>query len=141
MSSLFSDGRESGPAPCRVSGALPAWLRGTLVRNGPGAFSGMSHLFDGLALLHAVRLRGDGEPPVYTSRFLASASFSEARARGGVPARREFGTDPSPRGAAGYVARARMLLCPATALGDNANVHIVRVGGALVALTESPAAW
>ena len=115
MSSLFSDGRESGPAPCRVSGALPAWLRGTLVRNGPGAFSGMSHLFDGLALLHAVRLRGDGEPPVYTSRFLASASFSEARAR--------------------------MLLCPAAALGDNANVHIVRVGGALVALTESPAAW
>ncbi len=39
-----------------VRGNLPDWLRGTLLRNGPGTFhvgqSRYRHWFDGLAMLH-----------------------------------------------------------------------------------------
>ena len=34
-----------------MEGTLPSWLHGSLVRNGPGTFRGMKHLFDGYAML------------------------------------------------------------------------------------------
>jgi carotenoid cleavage dioxygenase-like enzyme len=34
-----------------VQGQVPKWLAGSFVRNGPGTFKGMKHLFDGYALL------------------------------------------------------------------------------------------
>ena len=40
-----------------VSGTIPAWLNGTLVRNGPARYEvgdrTLNHWFDGLAMLHA----------------------------------------------------------------------------------------
>lgn len=46
-------------AECRLlSGSLPAWLHGTLVVNGGGDYSGMLHMFDGMACLTRVRLTG-----------------------------------------------------------------------------------
>ena len=35
----------------QVSGAFPAWLHGDYIRNGPGTFKGMDHLFDGYGML------------------------------------------------------------------------------------------
>lgn len=35
----------------QVSGAFPTWLHGDYVRNGPGTFKGMDHLFDGYGML------------------------------------------------------------------------------------------
>lgn len=37
--------------PLRVSGSIPAWLHGDYIRNGPGTFKGMKHLFDGYGML------------------------------------------------------------------------------------------
>lgn len=34
-----------------VEGKLPAWIEGTFVRNGPGTYKGMRHMFDGYAML------------------------------------------------------------------------------------------
>ena len=37
--------------PLKVSGAIPTWLHGDYIRNGPGTFKGMDHLFDGYGML------------------------------------------------------------------------------------------
>ena len=40
-----------------MEGELPSWLHGSLVRNGPGTFRGMKHLFDGYAMLVKVSFK------------------------------------------------------------------------------------
>ena len=35
----------------KISGSIPAWLHGDYIRNGPGTFKGMKHLFDGYGML------------------------------------------------------------------------------------------
>ena len=56
--------REHGFVPLRVEGQLPAELRGTFYRNGPGAFDVAGeryrHWFDGDGAVTAVRLDGRG---------------------------------------------------------------------------------
>ena len=43
------------PVPAKSSGKIPSWLRGTLLRNGPGLFEfefqKADHIFDGMAML------------------------------------------------------------------------------------------
>ena len=46
------------PTQAAVEGTLPSWLHGSLVRNGPGTFRGMKHLFDGYAMLVKVHFEG-----------------------------------------------------------------------------------
>lgn len=45
-----------------AAGSVPAWLQGTLLRNGPGLFSvggfEYNHWFDGLSLLHSFTFSG-----------------------------------------------------------------------------------
>ncbi len=57
-------GREHGFEPLRVEGALPAGLRGTLYRNGPGRFSlfgkAYAHPFEGDGAITAIRF-ADGQ--------------------------------------------------------------------------------
>lgn len=47
-----------------VSGTIPGWLQGTLLRNGPGIFSvgdtSYQHWFDGMAIMHSFTFK-DGE--------------------------------------------------------------------------------
>ena len=49
-------------------GRIPAWLQGTLLRNGPGMHTvgetRYNHWFDGLALLHSFTI-GDGKSTVW----------------------------------------------------------------------------
>ena len=78
-----------------TEGALPDWLTGTLIRNGPAQFEvgkqDYNHWFDGPAMLHAFRV-GDGAGE-YRNRFVESKSRQEALDRGEI-ARSEFATDP-----------------------------------------------
>ena len=37
--------------PLKVSGSIPSWLKGSYVRNGPGTFKGVKHLFDGYCMI------------------------------------------------------------------------------------------
>ena len=43
------------PVLAKASGKIPSWLKGTLLRNGPGLFEfefqKASHIFDGMAML------------------------------------------------------------------------------------------
>ena len=113
-----------------VRGAFPAWLRGTLVRNGPAKFEvgeqTYRHWFDGLAMLHRFSF-ADGRIS-YANRFLRSRSFTEAAEKGRI-SRNEFATDPCQT----IFGRARAIFSPT----DNASVNLAKFGDAHVALTES----
>ena len=116
-----------------VKGTLPPWLRGTLVRNGPGQFEvgddSYNHWFDGLALLHAFTLTGDGVS--YRSRFLRSSAYTEAESEHRIT-QSAFATDPC----RSLFERVMTVFRPQ--LTDNANVSIHRLAGDWVALTETP---
>src|SRR5712692_1274985 len=63
-----------------VRGNLPAWLSGTLIRNGPAKFEvgarSYRHWFDGLAMLHKFSFQ-NGEVS-YANRFLQSKAYNKA---------------------------------------------------------------
>jgi beta,beta-carotene 9',10'-dioxygenase len=80
-----------------VSGDIPGWLAGTLVRNGPARYSvgngsakSLRHWFDGQAMLH--RFAISGSKVSYTNRFVDTPNYRALRdGRIGYP---EFATDP-----------------------------------------------
>jgi carotenoid cleavage dioxygenase-like enzyme len=116
-----------------IEGSVPSWLSGTLVRNGPGRFEAgerrVNHWFDGLAMLR--RYAFDDGTLRYSNRFLrtdAYADASEGRLTG------QFGTDT--RGWRRLFELVASLGAPTPT--DNANVHVARIDGEYVALTETP---
>ncbi|XP_029001361.1 beta,beta-carotene 15,15'-dioxygenase isoform X1 [Betta splendens] len=76
----FPKNAEEAPEPAKaeVKGSIPGWLRGTLLRNGPGIFSvgttSYNHWFDGLAIMHSFAFK-DGEV-THRSRFLRSDTYN-----------------------------------------------------------------
>jgi carotenoid cleavage dioxygenase-like enzyme len=116
-----------------VEGSIPDWLSGTLVRNGPGRFEAgdtrVSHWFDGLAMLRRYTFE-DGTLR-YSNRFLRTEAYADAmdgRLTG------QFGTDT--RGWRRLLDTIRSLGVPDPT--DNTNVHVARIDGEYVALTEAP---
>src|SRR5687767_2381366 len=69
--------RELSIGSLDLDGRLPGWLRGTLVRNGPGRYEvgdkTFEHWFDGLAMLHAFSFERGRVG--YANRFLRSSSY------------------------------------------------------------------
>lgn len=125
----------SEPQPLEVEGTLPDWLRGTLIRNGPGLYEvgkdRLKHWFDGLAVLHQFELTGAGV--TYRSQPLRSPDYEEGQKRGRIYYS-NFATDPC-------VARFRRLFSaffPGLELGANANVNVTRLGERFLAMTETP---
>ena len=116
-----------------VQGALPEWLSGTLLRNGPGTFQvGQQHLrhwFDGLAMLHRFTIR-EGRVS-YGSRFLAGRAH-DAAVRTGRLAYSEFATDPC----RSLFARTAAVFHPEVT--DSAKVNITRIADRYLALAETP---
>lgn len=112
-----------------VEGEVPAWLSGSLVRNGPGKFDvggeRVEHWFDGLAMLHKFRFR-DGAV-AYSNRFLRTDAYRKAVEEGEISG--QFATSGS------LLDKLKSFLDDPT---DNANVNVARVGGEYVALTETP---
>lgn len=79
MQYAYNKNREEVPEPIKadVQGSLPAWLQGTLLRNGPGLFSvgetSYNHWFDGMALLHSFTFK-EGEV-YYRSKYLRGDTY------------------------------------------------------------------
>jgi beta,beta-carotene 9',10'-dioxygenase len=118
-----------------VTGELPSWLGGSLLRTGPAKFEvgeqRMQHWFDGLAMLHRFTI-GDGRVS-YGNRFLESRSYRAARAQGEM-VYGEFATDPC----RSLFKRVQTLFSPGSVLPDNANINITRLGERFIAMTETP---
>jgi beta,beta-carotene 9',10'-dioxygenase len=116
-----------------VSGALPGWLTGTLVRTGPAKYEVgdrvVRHWFDGFAMLHRFSF-GDGEVS-YANRFLHSRAFDAAERTGKI-SYSEFATDPC----RSLFRRMTTMFRPQ--ISDNANVNVVRLAEDFIALTETP---
>ena len=124
--------RACDPVELRMTGRPPAWLRGSLLLNGPAVWDlaqgRYAHWFDGLALLHRVQI--DGERVRYHSRFLDSEDARLSRARG----RSELGGFDTPV-AGGLLSRIWHLTNPRRT--DNDAVVLSRCDGQWLAHTES----
>nr|XP_020648833.1 beta,beta-carotene 9',10'-oxygenase isoform X1 [Pogona vitticeps]XP_020648839.1 beta,beta-carotene 9',10'-oxygenase isoform X1 [Pogona vitticeps] len=78
ISPFFSSVEETPHViPTKIQGHVPKWLKGRLLRNGPGKFEfgddKYNHWFDGMALLHKFEIE-DGIVK-YSSKFLRSDSY------------------------------------------------------------------
>lgn len=117
-----------------VTGELPPWLAGTLVRNGPAVFDtrrrSLRHWFDGLAMLH--RFGIDEGAVSYSNRLLDTPASRAVREDGRI-AFGEFATDPCRTLFGRFFSRFRP-----RAATPNACVNVARIGERSVALTETP---
>lgn len=127
---FLSGAREIDDAPLRRDGALPDWLRGSLLLNGPALWElpggALAHWFDGFAMLHRLRIGADGVR--YRSRFARSDAYTRSLAAG-APVYGEFGTSNP----ATLFARLK-----GTQGTDNPAVVMSRHGDRWVAVTETP---
>ena len=116
-----------------MTGALPEWLVGSLLRTGPSKWEvgerTMSHWFDGLAMLHRFGF-ADGSVS-YASRFLETRAYRSAKATGEIRYS-EFATDPC----RSLFQRVTSMFSPT--LTDNANVNLVQLGERFISMTETP---
>lgn len=122
------------PIEAAVTGSVPEWLAGDLLRTAPaifrdGAFS-VGHWFDALGMLYRFRVSGGA---VSFHQQLMHSEVQKAAARGEAP-RASFAT-PVRRG---VLERVRHPIPPFT---DNVNVNVVPFGSERVALTETPHQW
>jgi carotenoid cleavage dioxygenase-like enzyme len=125
---------ESDGAKLPWRGAPPEWLRGRLLRTGPGKFEvgaeAFSHWFDGFAMLHRFELTESGV--LYANRFLRSQTWLAAEKAAAIAhdgfasnRRRPFWT--------------RLFQSGSGDMMDNGNVNVAVYGAAdVVALTETP---
>lgn len=65
-----------------VSGRLPPWLAGDFLRNGPGNYEGMQHMFDGFSLLAKVEVDGATNSARASHRFLQASAPLGGRVAG-----------------------------------------------------------
>ncbi|XP_037298340.1 carotenoid isomerooxygenase isoform X2 [Manduca sexta] len=127
------------PQEGRVSGEIPSWLQGTLLRNGPGSLNVGSmrfkHLFDSSALLHRFAIH-DGSV-TYQCRFLQSNTFKKNRAANRIVVT-EFGTKAVPDPCHTIFDRVSALFNPGESISDNAMISLYPFGDEIYAFTEGP---
>jgi carotenoid cleavage dioxygenase-like enzyme len=127
--------RETTIEQLPLSGTLPAWLSGSLLRTGPAKFEvgpeKMRHWFDGLAMLHRFTVT-DGNVS-YGNRYLRSRSYRAAEKKGRL-VYGEFATDPC----RSLFKRIQTLFAPHKTLPDNANINVTKLGERFIAMTETP---
>jgi len=116
-----------------VTGELPQWLTGSLLRTGPAKWEvgeqRMNHWFDGFAMLHSFAI-ADGRVS-YANKFLQTKAYRAARETGEIRYS-EFATDPC----RSLFGRVFSLFNPK--ISDNANVNLTRLGERFVSMTETP---
>jgi hypothetical protein len=116
------------PLRLEVSGSLPSWLRGSLVRAGPGLFEvggqQLVHQIDGLAKLTKFQLDGLGGVNFQT-RQLATKLFNRTQRSGELPAHFTILPVKPPYG---LLQRLKALFHDSQC--DNTNIFIWRTGSA-----------
>ncbi|XP_066495460.1 carotenoid-cleaving dioxygenase, mitochondrial isoform X2 [Tiliqua scincoides] len=138
ISPLFSSVQETPqPIPTKIEGHLPKWLKGKLLRNGPGKFEfgkdKFIHWFDGMALLHQFEIENGAVK--YRSKFLRSDSYT-ANSENNRIMISEFGTLAMPDTCKSIFGRfmSRFEVPKST---DNCNVNFVVYKGDYYASTET----
>lgn len=123
-------------SPLEITGKVPDWLSGTLIRNGPikVIVNGQSnaHWFDGLAMLHAFSFHSGNV--TYSNKFLRSEAYYTVFSKGSINYR-GFAVDPC----RSIFRKFLTFFIPNSHLTmQNANVNIAKLADQYVALTEIP---
>ncbi len=115
-----------------VEGAMPPWLKGSLLRNGPALFEdrerSVRHWFDGQAMLHRFAIE-DGNVS-YRNRLLRTKQSQAMRS--GRLSFSEFATDPC------RSIFKRLMTVFDARITDNAAVSLATLGQRHYAMTEAP---
>lgn len=128
--------QEIAHQPLSISGTVPTWLSGTLVRNGPIKVTAngesTAHWFDGLAMLHAFSF--ENGKVHYTNRFLRSDAYHTVFDEGSIhyPG---FAADPCRSLFKKFFTY--FFPNPGPSI-KNANVNVAKIANQYVALTETP---
>ncbi|CAG9578201.1 unnamed protein product [Danaus chrysippus] len=127
------------PITGEITGDFPRWIRGSLIRNGPGSLKVGSmrfkHLFDSSALLHRFNIQ-DGQV-TYQCRFLRSNTYNRNMSAGRIVVT-DFGTQSVPDPCHSIFDRFATLFSPGDALSDNAMISVYPFGDEMYAFTEGP---
>uniref|UniRef100_A0A672KSU1 Retinoid isomerohydrolase RPE65 n=1 Tax=Sinocyclocheilus grahami TaxID=75366 RepID=A0A672KSU1_SINGR len=125
------------PIPAHVSGNIPAWLTGSLLRMGPGLFEigdePFYHLFDGQALMHKFDLK-DGHVTYYR-RFIRTDAYVRAMTEKRIVIT-EFGTAAYPDPCKNIFSRF-FTYFQGIEVTDNCLVNIYPIGEDFYACTET----
>ncbi|XP_072011916.1 carotenoid-cleaving dioxygenase, mitochondrial-like [Engystomops pustulosus] len=124
------------PIPTKVTGAIPKWIRGSLLRNGPGRFEfgndKYNHWFDGMALMHNFKIENGAV--TYMSKFLQSDSYTQNKSANRIVAS-EFGTlampDPCKSAFDRFMSKFKIIST------DNCSVNYVLYKGDYYVSTET----
>uniref|UniRef100_A0A4W4GB49 Beta-carotene oxygenase 1, like n=1 Tax=Electrophorus electricus TaxID=8005 RepID=A0A4W4GB49_ELEEL len=136
---FYRNGKETPePVKAELSGTIPSWLQGTLLRNGPGLFSigesSYNHWFDGMALIHSFTFK-DGEV-YYRSKFLRSGTYKKNTAANRIVVT-EFGTLAYPEPSKNIFSKAfTYLINTIPDFTDNNIINIIRYGEDYYASSE-----
>ncbi|XP_006004911.1 beta,beta-carotene 15,15'-dioxygenase [Latimeria chalumnae] len=141
MQSLFGKNKRECPEPIKaeVKGQIPAWLQGTLLRNGPGMHTvgetSYNHWFDGLALMHSFTFK-DGEV-FYQSKYLRSDTYKKNMEANRIVVS-EFGTMAYPDPCKNIFSKAFSYLSHTIPeFTDNCLINIMKCGEDYYAVTET----
>ncbi|XP_024133904.1 retinal Mueller cells isomerohydrolase isoform X1 [Oryzias melastigma] len=125
------------PIPAQISGAIPSWLGGSLLRMGPGLFEvgdePFHHLFDGQALMHKFDLR-NGQV-TYNRKFIRTDCYVRAMTENRVVIT-EFGTVAYPDPCKNIFSRFFSYF-KGIEVTDNCLVNIYPIGEDFYAVTET----
>ncbi|XP_064207562.1 carotenoid-cleaving dioxygenase, mitochondrial-like isoform X2 [Anguilla rostrata] len=125
------------PIETTVRGNIPAWINGSLLRNGPGKFEfgkeSFRHWFDGMALLHQFKM--EGGQVSYKSHFLRSDSYKSNSENNRIMVS-EFGTLAMPDPCKNFFQRflSYFELPKPT---DNGNINFAKYKGDYYVTTET----
>eukprot|EP00057_Strongylocentrotus_purpuratus_P023271 XP_011677745.1 PREDICTED: beta,beta-carotene 15,15'-monooxygenase [Strongylocentrotus purpuratus] len=136
---LFNSVQREYPTPvaAQVKGKLPGWLRGSLVRIGPGLFevgdTEYKHWFDGLALMHKFAFH-NGKVS-YQNRFLRSNAYKKAMKYNKIILS-EFGTVGIPDPCKNVLERFATHFLPLN-VTDNNLINMYQLGDEVYTATET----
>ncbi|XP_030369996.1 carotenoid isomerooxygenase [Scaptodrosophila lebanonensis] len=126
------------PLEGHVSGHIPKWLNGSLLRNGPGSWKvgdmTFGHLFDCSALLHRFAIK-DGRV-TYQNRFVDTKTLQRNRAAQRIVVT-EFGTAAVPDPCHSIFDRFAAIFKPDSGT-DNSMISIYPFGDEYYSFTETP---
>lgn len=129
-----SQENELPPTPLAVTGSIPNWLSGSLIRTAPSKFEVGSksyrHWFDGLAMLHKFSFH-NGQVQ-FTCKFLQSNAYRKAKEKNKI-VYGEFGTDPCRD-----LFQRVFTFFSSPSPTDNGCVNINEYNNQLTATTETP---
>eukprot|EP00884_Botryococcus_braunii_P007534 jgi/Botrbrau1/16782/Bobra.150_2s0016.2 len=118
-----------------VKGQIPKWLSGTFVRNGPGTYKGMNHMFDGYGML-AKFCFSDGRV-AYSNRYIETEAWKAFR-KNGVMRFSEFATYTPIWKTLYHLIGGKLGLTQSFTDNTSVNIHAAAEPGQVIATTEVP---